>query len=273
MFSEESSHTTELFQPSVLVAKSGPALSKVGETITYDFTITSTSSADSPDLILSSVSDTVLGDLTLTADAAGCGSLGPDGGSCNFTVDYLILSGDPDPLVNVVDVLYNPEGFPNEITSEATHTVQLFQVLLAIDKTGDDLSKVGDTVDYTITVTNNSPVDAPALNCTVTDTVLGDLFNDVLPLGSTVLTPSRVVVATDPDPLPNTATVSCTAAGFPNTVFSEESSHTTELFQPSVNFDKIGDKTFATIGEVVNYTLTLSNTSSSDSPPLGVQRH
>ena len=44
------------------------------------------------------------------------------------------------------------------------------------------------------------------------------------------------VKADDPDPLVNTATVSCSPDGFPN-VLKAEDSWTVELFQPSVKVD------------------------------------
>jgi hypothetical protein len=116
------SHTTELFQPGVEVIKSGPDIASIGETITYDFTINNLSSSDSPDLILESVTDTVLGDLTATALSNGCGSLA-FGGSCSFSFDYVIQADDPSPLINVVTVLYHPQGFPNDITDSDDHQV------------------------------------------------------------------------------------------------------------------------------------------------------
>jgi len=93
------------------------------ETITYSFTINNLSSGDSPDLILDSVTDTVLGVLTATANANGCGTLASPGGTCSFTFDYTIQFDDPSPLVNVVTVLYHPEGFPNDITDDDDHEV------------------------------------------------------------------------------------------------------------------------------------------------------
>jgi hypothetical protein len=119
------SHTTELFQPGVEVIKTGPASASVGETITYNFVINNLSSADSPDLVLDSVTDTVLGDLTATAVANGCDPLASPGGTCAFTFDYTIQAGDPNPLVNVVTVHYHPDGFPNDITDDDDHSLEI----------------------------------------------------------------------------------------------------------------------------------------------------
>ena len=52
----------DLFQPGVDITKDGSAVSKVGDDVTYDYTIENTGSADSPNLILDSLMDT--GDTT-----------------------------------------------------------------------------------------------------------------------------------------------------------------------------------------------------------------
>jgi hypothetical protein len=117
-------HSTNLFQPDIEVVKTGPASATAGDTVTYDFTINNLSSGDSPNLVLDSVSDTVLGSLTATAAANGCSTLA-SGGSCNFTFDYTILGTDPNPLVNVVTVHYHPDGFPNDITDDDDHSLEI----------------------------------------------------------------------------------------------------------------------------------------------------
>jgi len=55
--SDTDSWTTNLFEPSVDIEKTGDLLSKVGDKITYTVTIHNTSSADTPDLVLASFSD------------------------------------------------------------------------------------------------------------------------------------------------------------------------------------------------------------------------
>jgi uncharacterized repeat protein (TIGR01451 family) len=115
------SHSTNLFQPAVEVIKDGPAEAHVGDTITYTFTINNLSSSDSPNLILDSITDTVLGNLAAAAPAA-CDELA-SGASCTFTVNYTIPMGAPNPLVNVVTVHYHPQGFPNDITDTDDHSV------------------------------------------------------------------------------------------------------------------------------------------------------
>jgi uncharacterized repeat protein (TIGR01451 family) len=262
----EDSHSVNLFQPSVEVDKSGNTLSKVGDTVTYEFQITNTSSDDSPVLVLDSVSDTVLGDLTATASAAGCATL-PFGASCQFSVDYTIQGGDPDPLENTVTVHYHPDGFPNDITAADDHAVNLFQPSIRFEKTGDERSKVGDKVNYALTLENTSSADSPDLICTITDVLLG--VNEQVTLASAnehVINAEYTVQAGAPDPLMNTASVSCQVEGFPN-VLTAADSHTVNLFQPAIEFEKTGDA-LSKVGDEVHYTLTVRNMSSADSPNL-----
>jgi len=82
-----------------------------------------------------------------------------------------------------------------------------------------------------------------------------------------VINQSRVVLAGDSDPLVNTADASCSPAGFPN-VLDASASHTVELFQPSVDLAKDCGPTEVAPGDPVNYTITLSNTSSADTPDM-----
>jgi uncharacterized repeat protein (TIGR01451 family) len=119
------SHSTNLFQPAVLIDKTANVTeATVGDTVTYTFTITNMSSSDSPNLILDSLTDTVLGDLTTAPNyaASGCDVL-VDDEVCSFTVDYMIPMGAPSSLTNVVTATYNPDGFPNEITDSDDHTI------------------------------------------------------------------------------------------------------------------------------------------------------
>ena len=107
-------------------------------------------------------------------------------------------------------------------------------------KTGDTTSKVGDVVDYTITLTNSSSANTPPLTCTATDTLLGVVvFNGFLPPGNTVINKSRTVLADDPDPLVNTVTLSCLLpAGFTNVLTNATASHSTDLVQPAFTVAK-----------------------------------
>jgi hypothetical protein len=111
--------STNLFQPSVAVSKNcSPDPIQVGATETCTIVISNTSSADTPTIVKDSIVDTLSG----TLSPAGCATL-PSGASCTFTTTRVVLSTDPNPLVNTVTVHYHPTGFPNDLTAQASDSV------------------------------------------------------------------------------------------------------------------------------------------------------
>jgi uncharacterized repeat protein (TIGR01451 family) len=258
--------------PALDLTKTGPTLSKATDPAVFTFCMTNTSvPAASPPLMLDSIVDTGvgwagLGDLTAVARAAGCDLL-PIGDSCCFSLTHTVLTSDPDPLTNRVTATYILQGFAAMATASDSHTTNLFQPGIAFEKTGDPLSKIGDSVDYTVTLTNTSSSDAPPLACTLTDPLLGLTTQVTLTAGQihTVVTSYTVPVGT-PDPFTNTAEATCSPLGFPNT-YTATATHSVNLFQPGIAFDKTGDP-LSKVGDSVDYTVTLTNTSSSDAPPL-----
>jgi uncharacterized repeat protein (TIGR01451 family) len=254
---ESDDHELNLFQPCVEVVKTGDTeLSKVGDPVNYTITVTNCSSDDSPNLSCN-ISDALLGldkDVNLAPGDVDVTNQGRD-----------VMEGDPDPLVNTVDVTCNVDGFPNVLETSDSHEVNLFQPCIELDKTGDtELSKVGDPVNYTITLTNCSSDDSPNLSCNISDPLLGVDKDVNLASGDVDVTnQSRDVMAGDPDPLVNTASVTCNVDGFPN-VLDASDTHEVNLFQPCIELDKTGSK----VGDPVDYTITATNCSSGDSPDL-----
>src|SRR6266508_593797 len=238
----------------ITVDKTGDTLSKVGDPADYTITITNDGAIN---LFKDDITDSLFGDLVVDgvnqgnpnawtsfnfATATPCGASLAPGASCTIEVTRVVQAGDPDPLPNTVTVHYNNKAdfSGTDTTGSHGHSVNLFQPAIAVDKTGDTLSKVGDDVDYTFTLSNNSSPDTPALDCTAVDSLLGTIFDDVLPLGDTVINKSRTVQAGDPNPLVNTVTLTCSPKGFPN-VLEDSDSHSVDLFTASVDLNKTGD--------------------------------
>ncbi|HEU5097666.1 MAG TPA: hypothetical protein VFU22_01390, partial [Roseiflexaceae bacterium] len=280
-FTSSDDHSVNLFQPAVMIDKTGDGLSKIGDDVTYTFKITNASSQDSPDLTLASIDDNVIGSLQTQAEAAGCDVLTYNE-VCSFSVNRTVQAGDADPLVNTVDVLYHPDGFPNDITASDGHSVNLFQPSVSITKNGDALSKIGDDVSYHFKITNTSSADSPNLVLnSITDDVLGNLASyagscaSLAPNATCEFDVPWTVAAVDlhpvdgqaDDPVINTVTIHFNPDGFPNDI-TATASHELNLFQPSIAFAKTADTELSKVGDEVNYTLTLNNTSSADSPPL-----
>ena len=233
---DSDTHSLNLFQPSVVVIKTGDTLSKIGDQVKYNFTIINNGSFDSPDLLLDSVIDTMLGNLTAAATAADCGALSPetglgadDGESCSFSVDYTVQAGDDDPLVNVVTVHYNPDGFENDITDNATHSLNLFQPGLTLSKVCAPASaSAGDTITYTFDIANTSSADSPDLVLeAANDSLMGDIttsFPASMAAGDTAtIVLTRDIQSGDADPLVNEVDVLYHPVGFPNDISGEAS--------------------------------------------------
>jgi hypothetical protein len=85
-------------EPKVEIEKTGDALSKIGDAVTYQFVIRNT--GDFP-LTLTSIVDDKIGSLLAEATAAGCGTLAV-GGQCSFSRGFTIPPARADPFVNTV---------------------------------------------------------------------------------------------------------------------------------------------------------------------------
>src|SRR5262249_55474797 len=149
-------------QPSIDLDKAARlSFARVGQQVDYRITVRNTSSSDSPDLVNVNVSDSLLGPLvvdgvaqpgvTLTGDIGNDGRM-DFGEVWTITTSRTVLETDPDPLINEATVHANPDGFLNDITDSDDASVNLFRPGINIDKTGPELSKIGDPVTYTVTV-------------------------------------------------------------------------------------------------------------------------
>ena len=195
-------------RPTITVTKVADELSKVGDAVNYTITICNTGLIP---VSRQSVIDSLLGNISASFDA----TLAP--GACETeSFSRIVQPGDPDPLVNTVNVTYT--AGVQTATAMASDSTNLFQPAVTLDKSADvSTAEVGDTINYTIVVSNTGSADSPACVGNVVDVLLG--INQAVSLAagaSTTITDSHTVLATDPDPLVNTATLTCSPAGFPN---------------------------------------------------------
>jgi len=144
----------------------------LGDTVNYVITVTNTSSVGAPDLDCT-ITDPLLGlnkNVTLAS------------GANNVTnAQYVVQAGDPDPLLNTASVTCTADGVSGSVSDSDDHSVNLFQPSVTIDKSGDTLSKVGDSVDYNFTINNTSSGDSPNL-------VLDSITDAVAALANTSFT-------------------------------------------------------------------------------------
>src|SRR5262249_41549929 len=162
--------SVNLFQPSAPLTLTAPPTPAVaGTPIQYHYTMTNTSSSDSPNLVLDSsnqgpgdrdtFADTLLGDLEAAACAAdgtndGHLSMAP-GSSLSFDVTRTLQASDPKPLTNSAEVVFtlaqNLGAFSNQIHAPSQVAV-VHTVDASISIAADDINAVGDPHTFTVTV-------------------------------------------------------------------------------------------------------------------------
>jgi uncharacterized repeat protein (TIGR01451 family) len=210
-------HSVTLVQPSISVSKGGPTISKVGDDVTFTITIDNTGDCI---LIRDSVSDnlSVSPDPNTYAPFASIPAYSSVSG--NFT--YTVQASDPDPLGNMVTVHYHPQGLSNDITDNATCSVDLRHPDILVTKyVAAGVYGAGDIITYLVSI-NNTSTDITLVTDNVTDSVAGDLtslFSDNITAGgSDNQTYTYTVKATDPDPLVNDVTAHYHPQGLPNDI-------------------------------------------------------
>ncbi|MGE5225767.1 MAG: hypothetical protein ACM3OO_02725 [Planctomycetaceae bacterium] len=178
--------------------------------------------------------------ITSPTDATTCGTV-------DNTATVTIANGDGDQ-------------------DSASITVNCPDLGIQIVKGGPDLAHVGDTVTYTFAVSLTTP--EPLGDVTVSDAkcdagapayVSGDDGDGWLQPGETWnYTCTHVVTAEDPDPLPNTATVSGTADD--GRTVTAEDSHTVDLIHPAIAIKKTVNPASGVPGDTVTYSYKVTNT-------------
>lgn len=197
----------------------------------------------------------------------------PNGLVCSGSFNQTIPN-DPalcgTALRDRVDIALEYPQFTPPLTAGAfaTHTTLIAcPADISVSKTASALSKVGDAVNYSVTVTNLGK--GVATKTSVNDTLKGDIsasFSATLaPGASQTVTYTRVVQAGDPDPLVNTVTAIYSSGASSDTATA---SATTNLFQPSIGITKNCAPDPVAVGQNVLCTITISDTSSNDSPNL-----
>ena len=256
----------------------------VGDTLEYRF------------LVTDGDSDTPIGNVQFSDPRCDAGTVqGPvksggdqdalleDDETWTYTCSHVITAADPDPLPNTATVTGEDE-IEGEVEDTDTTTVDVLHPDLDVDKQvrragdteyqgqgdgvdGNVVAHVGDTVEYRFLVTDGDS-DTPIGNVQFSDprcdagTVQGPVKSggdqDALLEDGEVwtYTCSHVVTAADPDPLPNTATV--TGEDEIGGDVEDTDSTSVNLIHPAIDIEKTGPAT-ATVGAALNYTLTVTN--------------
>lgn len=224
----------------------------VGQTVTYSITVMNTGELPLEKI---TVVDTKLGDLSgLFKD-----TLAP-GESQTVKIPIAITNQTEDPLTNIVTVTGNPVGSTDTVSDEDTATINVLKPGLTVTKVANtEVSKAGDKVIYTITITNTGELRLS--NFMVKDSLLGLLASkkSLAPGESDILLITYTVKSTDKNPLVNTVTVTA----YPDiirTKMQATASAKVCLVKPGLSVTKKADHCIAEVGENVKYTVTIKNT-------------
>jgi len=198
------------------VTKSGPASAKAGDEITYTISFTDTDTGTG-----------ALGTCTGNDPLLG-GDLGVFTAGVTRDFDYTVQVADPSPLLNTASITCDVVGSDDAARGIGRHSVDLIAPSIEVTKTGPATARVGDEITFTIGFTDTGTGTLGI--CTGNDLLLGGDLG-VFTAGVT-RDFTYTVQVDDPDPLPNTATITCDVEGFDNKA-SDNDSHSVDLNAPT----------------------------------------
>lgn len=276
------------------------SVSNLGEVLTYTVTLTNKGNVAIDNVVLNApsapgstfINGSLIGATGTPPLLSVPGSILPGEST---TITYQVLVGDsiptPDPISQTVNAAYtftvdpaNPDGQNGTSASNTVNTI-VNSAIIAIDKTVDKaFANVGDTITYTITVTNSGNV--VANNVILTDVlptgttfVAGSLvgatgvpptisLNTPVPAGASAVVSYQVLVGMavpSPNPVENSAT-----AAFTYTVDSKQPNSAsgiayskatkTQINTSKLVMKKSVNKTISYINDIITYQISLTNT-------------
>ncbi|WP_187393445.1 SpaA isopeptide-forming pilin-related protein [Bacillus sp. E214] len=238
---------------------------KPGETIHYTISVTNTGNVDLEGIelegLFSKNGDDSIEQLKLK-EYAGPFNL-KVGERVTYTVDYVIPETDlPDTeYTNVITAIV--DGM-DSISDEVTVIVDPTYALEVNKKADKEEVKVGETITYTIAVTNTGKHDLT--NVKVVDEMVGlDTTVEKLEVGETkTFTVEHVAATEDIGELTNVAVAKVIVNGEEIVEESSEIVKVSEQDAPALTVEKTADKSQYKPGETVTYTITITNTGNID---------
>lgn len=285
--------TVEIFSPFLILKTPTPTFALVGQTVHYDYTVWNISRVSMENVVLT---DDKLGAIAVRYNGAGVYTTSPqslpaaisnpaDSPCLPFICNPNYLQSDPagnnyvikpadlasETLVNTVTVRGVTGAGPVEqgviILTEDDAEVQVSSPLQVI-KTGPASANIGDTINYTITLTNTSLTDT-IRNITAVDTLTGEVTltfpnpanpGQLAPGQTAVGTASLVVPPTASDPFTNIVTANgvMTIGGVDYNLVVQGQAEV-DLLNPILAVDLTSDVTEAERGHPINWTVVLRN--------------
>ncbi|WP_333490450.1 DUF6923 family protein, partial [Bacillus mobilis] len=283
------------------------AIANVGDTLTYTVTLTNTGNVSADNVLFT---DPIPNGTTFVANSftingvpqpganPGAGvNIGSIAAGASVTVTFQVTVSaipNPNPIVNTATTTFQYTVDPNQPPVDGTSTsnpvtTQVNNATLSSTKSVDKaIANVGDTLTYTVTLTNTGNVSAD--NVLFTDpipngtTFVANSFtiNGVpqpganpgagvnigsIAAGASVTVTFQVTVSAIPNPNPivNTATTTFQYTVNPNQPpvdgTSTSNPVTTQVNIAVLSSTKSVDKAIANVGDTLTYTVTLTNTS------------
>lgn len=296
-----SSNTTQtpVIQPQISLVKTANTVNAtVGDTVVYTVTVSNTGNLQAN----VTVTDTIPAAPSFVANSVVVSGVPQPGATPGTGIPVGIVAAGATVVITfavVVDTLPSPQQLSNFATSSftftppdgrtltgtATSNTLTFPVsspnVAVVKSTPSTAAAVGDTVTYSIQVTNSGiapvnniqfsdPIPAGASFVTGSVTVNGVAQPAANPAGGISLgtlapgTSATVTFSIRVDAIPpsgqlnNRSTVSFTSGAFSSTTFSN--TVVTPVFQPILSATKTASTQNATVGDTVSYTVTVSNT-------------
>jgi uncharacterized repeat protein (TIGR01451 family) len=147
------------YNPLISIEKSSNVeTAKVGDIIHYTIVVQHAPESDGSPISNVIVTDSLGGTLTSVTKTGGDQDDVLEAGEVwTYIYERQVLSGDPDPLVNVANVT-GEDNDGDEVTDEDDETIPIDNnPVLQVIKTGPDTAYDGDTITYTITVQHSPP--------------------------------------------------------------------------------------------------------------------
>ncbi|MBU1050026.1 DUF11 domain-containing protein, partial [Candidatus Bipolaricaulota bacterium] len=275
----DSTTTTVTHNPALLVQKSGlPATAGVGDTIAYTITVTHHASSDGSPIHVTDVNDSLGVILAGPSGDDGDGWL-ESNETWIYTGSRIVLAQDPAELTNTVCVTGLDLDGDTVTDCDSTTTTVEHAPVLQVDKSGTPVAaRVGDSVNYTITVrhalaSDGSPVDITSVNDSLGIVLSGPSGDD----GDGLLessevwtyTGSRSVLPADPKILVNEVCVGGEDLDG-DSVEDCDSTTTTVDHDPVLLVQKSGVPSIANVGNTISYTVTVQHDPSSDNSPVAI---
>jgi uncharacterized repeat protein (TIGR01451 family) len=235
-----------------------PLVVEKGTTLTYTVTVTNTGGLP---LTIADLVDNLHADLAGSC-TQGLGSVLALEAHFSCTYTAVAKAGSIDSVIDNAASVTGEDRFGRTPSAEDHAYVHVLDPVIDIVKTGPAAAHVGDSLAYTLAVTN--PGNTPLSDVTVVDPKCAGSPTLVTADDNGLLSPGEAwlyrcnhpVVDGDGDKVTNTATASGTDVL--DTTVSDTASVSTVILRPAINVTKAGPET-AHVGDAVVFTLTVTN--------------